>query len=499
MTSLGPVLVVHNAPLGDAGYAESDAGVLDQVELVLGAIGDLGMPGRAVAVGSLGELRALLAAAPEKLVFNLVEALPGGAEEANLVPALCAIAGKHCTGNPGPCLSLALHKGRAKAALLTAGVDVPPGVLVRPGESVPRLPWEGPCIAKPVQADASEGIHAESAVHPGTGSGLSHAVDALHAQFGQPVLVERLLEGRELNVALLEEDGLPRVLSVGEIAFVDFPPGLPRIVDYAAKWHPGSFTYEHTRRVVPAPLDPALALELERLSLRAWRAMGCRGYARVDLRTDAEGRPWVLEVNPNPDISPDAGFVAALTAAGHHPSHLVRCALLAALRQDPALERVVSLRPSEQDDRDAILALVEATGFFPPHELEVAREVLDDALAGVDGGHYRSVTAMLGGVPVGWACLGPTPCTVGTWDLYWLAVHPAAQGLGVGRRLVSRAVGLARAAGGRLLLAETAGRQAYAPTRAFYLASGFSEEARVRDFYARGDDKVIYLRRLNRV
>ncbi len=496
MSSLGPVLVIFNTPRVEGSFAESDAGVLDEVGLVLEALEALGVPARAAGVRSLREIPTLLAAAPEPVVFNLVEALQGGLDESNLVPALCAAAGKACTGSPTPCLILALHKGWAKAVLASAGVDVPPGVVVPLGEPPPLLPWPGPFMVKPVQADASEGIHADSAVHACAGDALDQAVKALHEQLGQAVIVERLCEGRELNVALLEERGEPRVLAVAEIAFVDFPPELPRIVDYEAKWKPGSFAYEHTQRVVPAPLEPALAAEVAQLALRAWHALGCRGYARVDLRTDASGRPFVLEVNPNPDISPDAGFTAALAVAGHDPRHLVRCALEAALGRSGGEGRGVQLRPTQAEDRQPILDLLAATGFFPEHEIEVAREVLDDAIAGAHDGHYRSITASVDGVPRGWACAGPTPCTQGCWELYWLAVHPRAWGHGVGRRLLGRVTGMTRAAGGRLLVAETAGREVYAPTREFYLACGFQEEARLQDFYDRGDDKVVYVRRL---
>jgi D-alanine-D-alanine ligase len=495
MSSRDPVLVLFNEPRSDAGYTESDAGVLAEVRAVLAALQAMGLQGRSRGIRRLDDLPPLLAAAPEQRVFNLVEELPGGPEEANLVPAVCAAAGKACTGGSTPCLCLALDKGRAKAVLAGSGVAVPAGVVVRPGEGVPPLVGPGPWIVKPAQADASEGIHAATAVHRGPGEALEQAVAALHRQLGQAVVVESFCDGRELNVALLEEGGHPRVLAVAEIEFVDFPPGTPRVVDYAAKWQPGSFAYEHTRRVVPAVLDPELRAQVERLALASWRALGCRGYARVDLRTDAEGRPFVIEVNPNPDIAPDSGFQAALGAAGLELRHLVQRALEAALVPDGDRE-LLRLQTTHALDRDPILALLEATGFFPPHELEVAREVLDDAIAGAHDGHYRSLTALRDGRPVGWACVGPCPCTRGSWDLYWLAVHPDEQGRGLGRRLLARAEALALGLGARLLLAETAGRDVYAPTRSFYRACGYREEARVADFYDRGDDKVIFARRL---
>lgn len=487
-----PVLVLYNRPREGAGYAESDAGVLDEVEAVLGALGQLGIPARGAALDALCDLPALLASAPEPVVFNLVEALAGGLDDCNRVPDLILAAGKACTGNPSAALALCLDKARAKAALAARGLPVPEGVVVAPGEPVPPLPFFGPCIVKPVQADASEGIHADSAVQPGPGPALAAAVADLHARFRQPVLVERLCDAQELNVAVLERGGRPRVLAIAEIDYVDFPPDLPRILDYDAKWKPGSFACEHTVRVLPARLSPALAAEVEAIALAAWDAVGCRGYARVDLRTDRAGRPVVLEVNPNPDIAADAGFAAALHHAGCDHRDLVQAALAAALRPP------VAIRETRAADRAGILAALAATDFFPDFELEVAREVLDDAIAGKDDGHYRSFTALLGERPVGWACLGPTPCALGTWDFYWMGVHPDAQGRGLGRLLVERIEACAREAGGRLVVIETAGRALYDPTRSFYLALGYREAARIEDFYADGDDKVIYTRRVDR-
>jgi D-alanine-D-alanine ligase len=490
------VLILYNSPDGSGPFAAADAGVLDEVRAVHSALELLRIPCRAVGVRRLQELPPLLDAAPEPVVFNLVEALSGDPEHANLVPALCTAAGKVFTGSPTTCLSLSLHKGRAKAVLRSWGLAVPPGVVVEPGEAVPPLPWDGPYIIKPAQMDASEGIDAHEAVHAAEGEGLRRAVSGLHERFGQAVLVEQLLEGRELNVALIEEDGAPRVLATAEIEFVDFPVGMPRIVDYAAKWRPDSFSYRHTRRVVPAPLGAAQSAATERLALQAWRALGCRGYARVDLRMDRDGEPAIIEVNPNPDIGPDAGYAAALTAAGLDMPQLVRRALLAASDPTGTARTDVEIRTTIQEDRAAILELLGATKFFPEHELEVGREVLDDALAGAHNHHYRSATALIDGVPRGWACAGPTPCTEGAWDLYWLAVHPSSQGEGVGRSLLRWALALVRAEGGRLLVAETAGRPRYEPTRAFYQRCGFREEARLRDFYAPGDDKLLYVRRL---
>jgi len=148
-------------------------------------------------------------------------------------------------------------------------------------------------------------------------------------------------------------------------------------------------------------------------------------------------------------------------------------------------------------DRAPTLAFMRATGFFRPDEIEVAAEVFDEALKAGPAGHYQSFAAVADAAPVGWVCIGPTPCTLGTFDLYWIAVAPASQGRGVGSLLLRHAEALIHARHGRLVVIETSGQARYDATRFFYLKNGYAEAARLPDFYAPGDDKVVYLKALN--
>ena len=156
----------------------------------------------------------------------------------------------------------------------------------------------------------------------------------------------------------------------------------------------------------------------------------------------------------------------------------------------------VTLRRTAAADRSGVLELVEATGFFRPDEIQIAAEVLDDVIKGGASGHYQSFTLLNTSRPVGWICWGLTPCTVGTYDIYWIAVAPECHGRGFGRRLIEHAEAGMRARHGRLSVLETSGRPQYESTRGFYLKLGYTEAARLREFYDVDDDKVVYLKTL---
>ena len=152
-----------------------------------------------------------------------------------------------------------------------------------------------------------------------------------------------------------------------------------------------------------------------------------------------------------------------------------------------------ALRPLTAADRRRIEDITRAVRVFRDDEIPVALEVFDAATAGSPD--YAALGAVLEGQLVGWICWGPTPCTLGTYDLYWMAVDPRTQSAGVGTALVREMEG--RLAGSaRLIVVETAGRPDYRPTRAFYEARGYRRAAVIPDFYAPGDDQVVYLKTL---
>ncbi len=151
------------------------------------------------------------------------------------------------------------------------------------------------------------------------------------------------------------------------------------------------------------------------------------------------------------------------------------------------------LRHLTADDRTRIEEITRLVGVFREEELLVALEVFDEAVRGAAGNTYSVLGVQVDGDVAGWICWGPTPCTLGTYDLYWMAVAPEAQGTGIGKALLEemerRLAGVAR-----LIVIETAGRPDYAPTRAFYQARGYSPISRIPDFYAPGDDQVVFVK-----
>ena len=533
-------------------FAESEAGVLAEVEAISRALDKLRIPHRTVGVRLFEELPGVLAAADEPVVFNLVEGFWADAKRANLVPTVVSSFGKACTGNDAQGLLFSLDKWQSKTLLAAAGIPTPKGLIVPPDQAIPvRDLFEGPYIVKPVQMDGSEGIDNTSIVH-GHGKALRQVVQRIHDQLGQPALIEQYIEGRELNVSVISRVGrassLARkgratpdeleVLPLAEIDFSAFEAGRPRIVGYEAKWLEDSFEYQHTPRIIPAPLPKRLTERIRDLAAASCRALSCFEYCRVDFRLDKASRPYVLEVNANCDISLGGGFAAALEAAGISYKAFVKLQIDNAVARTPVVGSrtpVVGNRQLTTDvrlpidihwcrpeDRQTVLSFLADTGFFRPDEIDIARELLDSAIAEGPKGHYQSFVACVdssqlsvprspsgdgggqlstdnrqlttGSQTVGWVCWGPTPCTLGTFDIYWLGVAAAWQGRGIGRALTAFAEQAIAERGGRLFAVETSSRETYAPTRRFYKTLGYREAGRIPNFYGPGDDRVIFIK-----
>ncbi len=307
MSARGFVPVVHAARPD----RPDEADTVTTAQAIAAALARQGWDSPVVDLGAdfAPALRRLAARAPAA-VFNMVETVAGdplrAAEPVRLMQAL----GLRFTGCDADALEAALVKTDAKRRLSAAGLPTPDW-----WRAADPVPADMRVIVKSDSEHGSLGIDAGSIV-PGARAAAEIAARA--ARFGGEFFAEAFIEGREFNVALLEAPGGgARVLPIPEILFDTLPEGAPRIVDYGAKWDPACPAYHHTpRRFGLETAEPALAAELARLSRAVWDLFGLAGYARVDFRVDAAGRPWVLEVNTNPCLAPDAGLAAAAAEAG---------------------------------------------------------------------------------------------------------------------------------------------------------------------------------------
>lgn len=308
------VAVLYNAPALPPGHpdAASEAGVVRVARAVAEALKGARFKAWPLAARPpVARLMRRLTRQKPDVVFNLIEGFGGrsGAEE--WVAGLLELLGLPYTGPPPEALTFCRSKGRTKALLRGSGLPTASFVVREPGD-LGSGAWEGPVIVKPDAEDASLGIDQQSIVtDPGD---LDARVARTRAAYGPRVLVEAYLPGPEFNVGVLALPG-PEPLPVAEVVFAA-PPGIWPILSYAAKWAMGSAEDLASPVRCPAPIDPALAGRLGRLAVAAVRATGCRDYARVDFRLDARGEPMILEVNPNPDIDPEAGWARALRASG---------------------------------------------------------------------------------------------------------------------------------------------------------------------------------------
>ncbi len=300
-------VVLHGAT--DIEDRPDEADTRDQAERVAASLRRLGFDAEILAVADERETARLLAAETVDLAFNLVETLRGEGRLAVGVPRMLDAHGLPYTGCGADALAATSDKTEAKRLMRERGIPTPDWSADGHG-----LAPAGKVIVKPVWEDASVGIDAGSVV---PSAAAAEELAARAARFGGTWFAERFLDGREFNLSVLEGPDGPEVLPAAEIVFQDFPAGRPRIVDYEAKWIADGFAYSHTpRRFLSGGENDRLTARLRDLALRCWSLFELSGYARVDFRADPDGRPFVIEVNGNPCLSPDAGFMAAASRAG---------------------------------------------------------------------------------------------------------------------------------------------------------------------------------------
>jgi D-alanine-D-alanine ligase len=285
------VLVLHTLP-PEAAPADRDAGEFD---LSAAAAGIAGVLDDVVAAGCRGEPRELIAlidACRPDVVFNACEAPLGRTDLEAHAAALLEWLGVPFTGNGSETLALCRRKDRTKAVLAAHGVAVPRGGVF-------------PCIVKPADEDGSAYIDERSICED------EDAVARAVARLPGPAIVEEFLPGREFAVAVWGRSD-PDHFAIGETYFLN---GL-RLISYSAKWDVDSADFANSPIDYRSEIDPGLRASLEAAAAGTWRAVAARGYIRVDIRLDRSGDPFVLDVNPNPEIGPGVGICRAVQEAG---------------------------------------------------------------------------------------------------------------------------------------------------------------------------------------
>lgn len=288
--------------------------VLTQVNYVADALKNLQHEPVAVPVTlNLSQVIDTLRKLHPGLVFNLVESIAGSEKFIHFAPALLDYLRIPYTGGSTHALYLTTDKILTKQQLHSANLPTPPWQ-TRDEIATHGISFQPPYIIKPVSEDASVGINADSVLY--TSNNLVERLKQNSARYGE-CFVEAYIPGREFNLSILANATQPEVLPPAEIRFINFPEDQPHIVDYKAKWAAESFEYRNTVRSFDFnSADKPLLAQLSAMALYCWEVFGLCGYARVDFRVDDYNNIWILEINANPCISPDSGFVAATQKAG---------------------------------------------------------------------------------------------------------------------------------------------------------------------------------------
>lgn len=313
MLNRSRVVIAH--PLIDADADPSTLDVLDQVRLVEESLDALGIPWETVGI-SYGQTWEYTTKLEDVVVFNLLEAPVGSKQLEAAANAVFELLGIPFTGASASANWLTSNKLATRALLQAYSLPVAAGGCLQLDQPTVLERVPPPWIIKPAWEDASVGLEGNPVCW--TPEQVNSRALALTARFpGQPILIEHFLPGREFNVSLLALENEVEVLPVAEMLFVDFPPDLPPLVNYEAKWETGSFAETHTVRRFPTQEeDGELLHRLQEMARRVWDVCELSGYARVDLRLDEAGVAHILEVNANPCLSADAGFMAAAAQAG---------------------------------------------------------------------------------------------------------------------------------------------------------------------------------------
>lgn len=321
------VAIVHNEVKDESSPDERD--VLVQARAVSEALKELGHEVCSLTCDlDLSAVKRQLEEMRPDIVFNLVESLDGKGSLIHLFPTLLDALKIPYTGCCAQSVLLTSNKITAKERMAALNLPTPPWVgpwpLEMPGlygfsemQKYYFCTQDAGWIIKSLWEHASVGLDEDIPIRGKSLSEIEALLKERAPQLGGACFAEIFIEGREFNLALLADTEGPEVLPPAEILFEGYGENKPRIVGYRAKWDEESYEYHHTPRSFDfPPEDTALLAELKTAALRCWQMFGLGGYARVDFRVDTRGQIWILEINTNPCLSPDAGYAAAVSQSG---------------------------------------------------------------------------------------------------------------------------------------------------------------------------------------
>lgn len=331
------IALVYNAYISETPEAEEDrSGMADLLQMIRNIARNLRRLGHTVSILPLGDdlfsfQRKLRRLRPD-VVFNQYDDVVHGALYEMRLAALVRMMGFPMTGSPALALGLCSYKFMTASLLVGAGVPIPPSsAMLESVRAIDQQKWQFPIIVQPAQTHAGVGLERDSVVD--SKKALRLKVRDILRNYNQPALAQHFLPGREFNVGIIG-NSRPRVLPLAEVNYSELPAGIPPIMSYAAKWVDTSTEYQKTSIICPADIEPEVAEEIRRVAVRAFRAVGARGYCRVDVRLDELGEPRVLDVNCNPCLDEGMGLARSAAAAGFTYPQLLQFILRAALERN---------------------------------------------------------------------------------------------------------------------------------------------------------------------
>jgi len=332
-------------------YNINVATVTEEYEAIADALSEQGYKVQLVNINeNVQVLIDLLSTNPPDVVFNLIEYYRDDPALEHLVAGLFSIYGVRFTGSGPFTLALCQRKGMTKQLLLANNVPTPRYKLLTEPKLAGRHGLHYPMIVKPAREDASSGVEKESVVY--NLDQLTERVKKTFNEYDPPILVEEFIEGRELHISVLGNDP-PEVLPIIEFDFSELSSDHPKIISYDAKWNPLEESFHRVHALCPAKLTKRLEKKVIAAALEAYKVTGCTDYARLDIRIREDKKVFVLEVNPNPDLTEGVSFMDSAEhfglSFGETLAKIVECALSRPAPSNPVVknEKDNSTSPAE--------------------------------------------------------------------------------------------------------------------------------------------------------